>query len=491
MLLIDELQSASTDVHKLEKYLNKNFQEIYDFFIYGKHNVLLELKDKINRYIALNISLLRKLDIKSSINLSFITLLLDVSERLGFLMEFKLLYTHLHEQQFNIGRRLEAASLYLVGIHTLDEYINRYEVIYNHLQTAYKTEEDNADKVIATLLNYYAQVIYNFAEFNQKGINIFRRKIEQSKNASEETFLKHTVIDELLKIDTTSYIIAYEKIHSLLDIFLGRDIAREFIKRDFFIENATKYYKLLEQTESEFNLIRQVSVAQYNIIPNNSKYFHSLLRGVKILTEEEELYAYMYSFGKMHYNKLVTSFNLLPKEFHKKEIIVIDWACGQAMGSMSYLDYLKKSNITQNISSITLIEPSVIALKRASLHLKTFDNAINIITINKDIDALAANDVHNGNKAKTKLHLFSNILDIDLFSLTHLLELIKIGYPGDNYFICISPYVTDIKTGRIDSFVNYFSKMPNFKVLASIDNKKGEWINDWTRVLRIFKVTIS
>ncbi len=57
----------------------------------------------------------------------------------------------------------------------------------------------------------------------------------------------------------------------------------------------------------------------------------------------------------------------------------------------------------------------------------------------------------------------------------------------------MSPFINDPKTERIDSFINYFKKMQNFNVIAKKDNRnKYEWISDkeWTRVVRIFKVTL-
>ena len=69
----------------------------------------------------------------------------------------------------------------------------------------------------------------------------------------------------------------------------------------------------------------------------------------------------------------------------------------------------------------------------------------------------------------SEFHLFSNILDIDEFSLTNLLKLIEFNFSGDNYFICVSPYINDIRTSRLDAFVKYFSKKANFKKIESID----------------------
>jgi hypothetical protein len=159
------------------------------------------------------------------------------------------------------------------------------------------------------------------------------------------------------------------------------------------------------------------------------------------------------------------------------------------MASMTYFDFLNNNGIEQEIKNISLIEPSEIALKRASLHIKKFNESTEIQTINKDLDSLVNRDFIN-KKSVCKLHLLSNILDINLFSLTDLLQLIDSNFSGTNYFICVSPYINDMRTSRLDAFVKHFSKKNNFEELKSIDNKSGEWKSNWTRVVRIFKVTL-
>ena len=38
---------------------------------------------------------------------------------------------------------------------------------------------------------------------------------------------------------------------------------------------------------------------------------------------------------------------------------------------------------------------------------------------------------------------------------------------------------------------NSFSNYPEFALLESIDNKKGQWKSNWSRVVRVFKCTID
>lgn len=485
--MIDILQRVSTDATQLQDYLSENFQEVYDFFNNEKYSILLAERDNLQRYILFKNQVFRDLDINNKINLSFITLLLDVSERFGFLREFQLLYEQLKNQAFDFGKRLEAASHYLVGINTSGDYLNRFDLIYTKLQIAFETEEDTEDKVLTTMINYYSQVIYNF-EFNPQVALDLKEKIIQRRLSEPNSFLQHPLIEAVLNISTTRHDVAFEKIHQSLDSFLGMDIVRLFSTDPYLIEDKTQYSYLLSKNDANFVAIRNINNNLYQPVKSDT-IFHSLQRGVKILEDENQLFAYMYSYGKMHYSKLVSAIKFLAPSFFQKTIRIIDWGCGQGMATMVYLDYLKENNLVQDIRHITLIEPSEIALKRATLHANKFTGGNNILTINKVLDSLTLKYLKN-NIPTTKLHLFSNILDIDLFSMSNLLDLISKVYTGENYFVCVSPYVNDVKTSRIDSFVHYFSKFKEFELLGSVDNRSGQWIGTWSRVIRVFKLRI-
>lgn len=488
MIILEDLQNASVNVKSLQNYISDNFDQVYDFFNHQKHADLLALRNKLNRYIRLNQNVILQLDILDKTNLAFISLLLAISEELSLIGSFRFLYDHLKGKKYNIGQRLKAASLYLIDVKTAEDYVDRYEMIYDHLQLSLETEEDNTDRVLMTMVNYYAQVIHDFGEFNIERVLELKAKIQKSLSDFEFSFLHHNLIDDVLNVDFASFIEAYSKIHVLLDSFLGRDILKPAYKKRFLLESGTAYCELLAEVTNSFNAVRQISVSQYQLIKSDS-IFNSLGRGVTILTDENQLYAYMNSYGRMHYEKLIGGLTALPKEFYDKATHIIDWGCGQAMASMAYFDFLKQSGSEQEIQSFTLIEPSEIALKRASLHIRKFMPEIEIHTLNKDLDNLRNEDFIK-NKTDTHIHLFSNILDIDGFSLSTLLQIVETNFPGDNYFICVSPYINDIRTSRLDAFVKFFSKKNNFALYNSIVNQQGQWKNNWTRVIRVFKSSI-
>lgn len=193
----------------------------------------------------------------------------------------------------------------------------------------------------------------------------------------------------------------------------------------------------------------------------------------------------------MHEAKMLSALQKFPFDrLINNHIEIVDWGCGQGLASIVLLEYLRNKNITLSIDKIILIEPSEIALKRAALHVRHFDKQCEKKTVLKDIDSVQFSDIQSNTNA-IKIHLFSNILDVDGFSMKNLISLVERTQKGNNYFVCVSPYITDAKTARIDEFVHHFSsKYYTYQNYCEIDNQKGEWKNEWSRVIRVFKVDL-
>ena len=262
-------------------------------------------------------------------------------------------------------------------------------------------------------------------------------------------------------------------------------------EHNYIIESNTKYATLLKNTALKFQAIKNISVAHFYKYSDKDEIFQSLGRGNNVLKEEAQLYSYLNSYGNMHEAKMLSALQKFPFDILKnKHIEFLDWACGQGLASIVILEYLRNQNITLPIDKIILIEPSEIALKRAALHVRHFDSQCEIKTVLKDIDSVQFTDIQSNTNA-IKIHLFSNILDVDGFSLEHLISLVEQTQKGNNYFVCVSPYITDAKTARIDEFVQHFANNYNsYKTYYEVENRKGDWINEWTRVIRVFKVNL-
>ena len=207
------------------------------------------------------------------------------------------------------------------------------------------------------------------------------------------------------------------------------------------IETGTTYSLLLSEiSHLSFESVRKLSVNFVKqLSPEKQEELHSDLEsGRCIIDDEPHLCQYMHDYGKMHQAKLEYSYNLLPPDFFDNEIEIIDWGCGQGLATMVYCDFLSQKNIKQNIHSVTLIEPSELALKRASLHIKAILPKAEIRTINKFIGSLKTEDFLL-NQRINKLHLFSNILDVESVDLIILKKLVSSLFRSTSYYICVSP----------------------------------------------------
>lgn len=483
--MFTQLIANSSNAQSLENFINNNQLLINDFTCLN----IEEQRKQTNLFeqfvlLGSRVQLLNALDFSNSRNRAFIAFLFDFAERVNTSAVVVQLYQIIRKHNLNIGARLEAAMLYLYNIPNNQVYVERFDDICLKLQTAINEEDDDDNKAIATFLNYYSSVALNTAPHLQFTQEIL---LKVSQSVDKYPFLKKPPIADSLLLDINNVEHLYSTIQAAIDILLGKSKRQPaFNKVDFIIESNTDYAQILSTTPKSFERIRKISVSQLASLQNKDEIFHSLGRGVSILEQEEQLYSYLNSYGLMHREKLISAYSHFPFEnINENNIEIYDWSCGQGIASVVLLEYLNENNIGLTIDQITLIEPSEIALKRASLHVKHFSPEIKIRTILKDIDSLINRDISCANDS-VKLHLFSNILDVEFYSMQHLIDLVKQTFKRLNYFVCVSPYINDIKTARFDSFINAFEKNVQYKILHQDSAIRGEWKNNWTKHVKIF-----
>ena len=487
--MFEQLIVNSSNAQSLGNFIGRN-QLLIDDFINSSIENQRQQENLFQQFVLLNsrVQIMDSLDFTKSTNRAFIAILFDYAERVNAVAAAVQLYQIIQRHNLGIGSRLEATMLYLYNIPNNQVYVDRFEEICLKLQTAINEEDDNDSRAIATFLNYYSSVVYNTSPHTH-----FAQDIISKVNASVNTypFLHKEDITESLSLDINQTEMVYLSIQTTIDRLLGKQ--RRLIAINdvgFIIESNTHYAQILSNCPRRFNSIRDIAISQLQEIQNSDEVFRSLGRGVAILEQEEQLFSYMKSYGLMHKAKLLSAFSNFPfNEIRDKNIEIYDWSCGQGLASIVLLEYLMDNNIVLKTNRVTLIEPSEIALKRASLHVKHFDSEVRIRTILKDMDSLEVADV-SGIDGSVKLHLFSNILDVEAYSMQHLIDTIKQGVRGNNYMVCVSPYISDIKTARFDSFVNGFSTMSQFDMIFQDIASRGEWTNNWTKLIKTFKVVL-
>lgn len=189
-----------------------------------------------------------------------------------------------------------------------------------------------------------------------------------------------------------------------------------------------------------------------------------LERGTAVLETEELCSAYMAAYGPMHNHKLNYAFS--PEKemgnfpYHKieKGVEVYDWGCGQGIGTLSFIEHLRKLGLIECLKKITLEEPSDKARKRAILHIKQALNGQDV-EINETSKYLPSDDTDNNTineidvEQPCAVHIFSNILDIPSVSLKGVSQLITSS--GQQHIVlCIGP--ANLNESRINDFKKYF-----------------------------------
>ena len=252
------------------------------------------------------------------------------------------------------------------------------------------------------------------------------------------------------------------------------------------IENWTNYSMRLKKTSNpDFFKIRNLSSEFITKLPQEAQdeLYNEMNRGSLPLGSEPEMSMYMFAYGKMHYEKLLRAFEHLPKTFFDNKIEIIDYGCGQAMGLIAYADYIIQKGYNQKITNITLIEPSKLTIGRAILHANQIFPDVTVNAICKSLDDLQDKDIQTDANT-SKLHIFSNIIDVELFSLNQLSDFIKQKFDGTNQFVCVSPYFgsNNSRTNRLDEFMNLIPSSKHY----SENLGKEDWINGWTCSIRAF-----
>ena len=205
------------------------------------------------------------------------------------------------------------------------------------------------------------------------------------------------------------------------------------------------------------------------------KIFNELERGKGILDDDNHLNMYLRSFGPMHQAKLLYAFDSIPgiESLFSQKVEIYDWGCGQGTATINLLDYLRAKGVVANISHIHLIDPSQVAVNRASDVIKCYDKKYTIHKITKEFDALTSEDFIKSNTRK--IHLFSNILDVEFFDIIKFTQLFQESFKGNNIFICVGPYYTNNR--RVDYFIAAIT--PDL-MFATANKDRGTWKKDWT-----------
>ena len=208
---------------------------------------------------------------------------------------------------------------------------------------------------------------------------------------------------------------------------------------------------------------------QYHLRP----YSHpEINHGLDLLKSDEGLDCYIGAYGEMHQAKCRAAMQNMP--FPPKNVTgaslsleIIDWGCGQGIGTVCLVDYLKERELTQWLKKITLIEPSEASLSRAVANVtKATCNGVRITPLNEYLPSASDDsDINNIHYEQNYIfHIFSNILDVTNIDLAKLAK--SMAIPGHtHYVLCMGPL--NANAFRIDRFCEIFSPTEIFSNISS------------------------
>ena len=168
-----------------------------------------------------------------------------------------------------------------------------------------------------------------------------------------------------------------------------------------------------------------------------------LVHGINLLASDDALNCYMSAYGEMHIGKCRAAMMNFPFDELQGSIEIVDWGCGQGIGSATVIDVLKQHGLLQWVKRITLIEPSQQALHRAECNISKITNgAIEIQPYKKFLPAKEneSEDVLTsvGYNYSNVIHIFSNILDVKTIDLAAVTRMVA-SSRGKHFVICTGP----------------------------------------------------
>jgi hypothetical protein len=185
--------------------------------------------------------------------------------------------------------------------------------------------------------------------------------------------------------------------------------------------------------------------------------WHYINHGVDLLSTEDQLCAYIAAYGEMHHVKCKASFQNFNFEAISTNVEIIDWGCGQGIGSLSFIDMLRERNKLHLLKKVTLVEPSIAALKRATINVqKATNGSILVLPIKKYLPGYGVADEIEGIDYihSHVIHVFSNILDITSVNLEKLAYMVG-TQNRTHHIMCMGPKNTN--SYRIDKFCSAFN----------------------------------
>lgn len=212
----------------------------------------------------------------------------------------------------------------------------------------------------------------------------------------------------------------------------------------------------------------------HNALPLEYKgrpWTHPELRhGINLLASDIALNCYMSAYGDMHVTKCRAAMMNFPFNDIRGSIEIVDWGCGQGIGSATIIEVLRQRDLLQWLRKVTLIEPSHSAIERANDNIRTLTH--DTVEIDAKNLFLPANGIAEGKtlspigyRYNNVIHVFSNILDVTTIDLGAVARMVASAH-GKHFVLCVGP-----KNGaayRLEKFCSVFGEQNYFSQIDSV-----------------------
>ncbi len=245
-------------------------------------------------------------------------------------------------------------------------------------------------------------------------------------------------------------------------------------------ENGNEFnFDDINSYKTALNQIKNVSISSiielcHRLLPEHWKpcpWRHpELVHGIGLLASEEALNCYMSAYGEMHVGKCRAAIMNFPFDKLTGSIEIVDWGCGQGIGSATLIEALQQRELLNWVKKITLVEPSPNAIHRAICNIsKIVNNNIEIDAINKfmptkeDVPGEILKSI--GYKYSNVIHVFSNILDVKAIDLAEVARMVASSH-GNHFILCMGP--KNSAAYRIEQFCSVFGEQDYFSQIDSV-----------------------
>lgn len=222
-------------------------------------------------------------------------------------------------------------------------------------------------------------------------------------------------------------------------------------------EEIHKYHPL--QMENIIHICKSLLPPEWK----RTSYRHpELHNGLSLLTTEDGMNAYIAAYGEIHMKKCRAALQNFPFDNMLGAIEIVDWGCGQGIGSMCAIEALDQHEKLMWLRKVTLVEPSPNTLQRAYDNVTNATNGgVTIIPVNCFLPDEGVQDEIEGvsYSMPNVIHVFSNILDITNIDLKKLAKMVSV--PGrKHYILCVGP--VNAHSYRIEQFCSIFGEQDYF-----------------------------